>query len=144
MTAMITKMNNGVVFDISGLGTKIYTNSSITNAKVTKISFLFAQYGTKPALSHNGLYWARFVKNQCDTWEDIPNKFSSNDVVTADCEKGEVLLNNISMPALGALGNDWEDFYLTPGLNQIGFSYSDWVETEYAPKFKIRYRERFL
>lgn len=37
-----------------------------------------------------------------------------------------------------------EGFYLTPGLNQIGFTYSDWVPAEYAPAFKVRYREVFL
>jgi hypothetical protein len=47
-------------------------------------------------------------------------------------------------PSLGALGNDWEDFVLTPGLNQIGIAYSEWVEAEYAPTMKVRYREVFL
>ena len=106
--------------------------------------FLFEQYSVKMPLSYNGLFKAKFIKNMCDTFNDIPNKFSANDVVEADCKSGDVYLIGSSMPELGALGNDWEGFYLTPGLNQFGFAYSDWIEDEYAPKLKVRYREVFL
>ena len=75
---------------------------------------------------------------------DIPNKFSADDVVEADCKNAEILLNGTPAPSLGALGNDWEDFYLTPGLNQIGIAYSEWVSAECAPQFKVKYREVFL
>ena len=108
------------------------------------MTFTFKQFSDKPALTWNGLYWAKFVKNNCDTWKDIPNKFSANDVVTADCKEGEVYLNDTRAPEMGALGNDWEEFYLVNGLNQIGVSYSDWVASGYAPIFKLRYREVFL
>jgi predicted phage tail component-like protein len=142
-TSTITKTGNKIQFNVGGIK-KTFKNNDIKNAAVNEITFYFGKYGTKPELTYNGLYWAKFVKNNCDTYEDIPNKFSTNDVVTADCQNGEVYLNDTLEPSLGALGNDWEDFYLSPGLNQIGFSYSDWVEDEYAPKFKIRYREVFI
>lgn len=142
-TSTITKTGGKITFNVGGHKLSL-TDKSIKDLSVSEITFVFQKYGTKPELSYNGLYWAKFVKNNCDTWEDIPNKFSANDVVTADCKSGEVLLNGSHTPALGALGNDWEDFYLTPGLNQIGFSYSDWVDAEYAPQFKMRYREVFL
>ena len=142
-TSAIAKTGNKVQFNIGGI-IKTYYDDSIKDTKATKVTFYMAQYGTKPPLSYNGLYWAKFVKNNCDTWEDVPNKFSANDVVTADCKNGEVFLNDTLTPSLGALGNDWEDFFLTPGLNQIGFAYSDWVQAGYEPKFKIRYREVFI
>lgn len=142
-TSTITKTGNKVAFNIGGIK-KTFKDSDIKDIAVTEISFGIAQYGTKPLLSYNGLYWAKFVKNNCDTWEDIPNKFSTNDVVTADCENGEVFLNGTPVPSLGALGNDWEDFFLSPGLNQIGYSYSDWIPDGYEPTFKIRYREVFI
>lgn len=107
-----------------------------------KITFAFEQYSATPTLVKNGLQWVKFVKNNCDTYKNIPNKFSANDIVEADCKNGEIYLNGNLTPALGALGNDWEGFYLTPGLNQIGFACSEWVET--APTFKVRYREVFL
>ena len=142
-TCSITKSGNSIAFNIGGY-TKTVKLTSITNEKAAKIRIGFYQYGDKPALSHNGLYYVKFVKNNCDTWQDIPNKFSANDIVQADCKTGEIYLNDTLTPALGALGNDWEAFYLTTGLNQIGFSYSDWVDDEHAPQFKVRYREVYL
>ena len=137
----IIKDGNKIKFNVGGIE-KTFTDSSVKNEEVTQITFVLGKYGTKPALACNGLYWAKFVKNNCDTYADIPNKFSANDIVQADCKSGEIFLNDISTPSLGALGNDWEDFYLTPGMNQIGFSYSDWTKT--APKFKVKYREVFI
>lgn len=143
--SIIQKTGNSVSFNI-GAGTVLrsYVNDDIKALTVTEITFTMTKFGTKPSLTRNGLYWAKFVKNKCETWKDIPNKFSSNDVVEADCKTGEVYLNGAKMPALGALGNDWEGFCLRPGLNQIGTTYSNWVTDEYAPTFKVKYREVFL
>ena len=105
---------------------------------------MFDQYSTIAPLSYNGIYWAKFVKNNCDTWKNIPNKFSANDVLEADCNSGEIYLNGVISPQLGTLGNDWEEFCLKPGLNQIGIAYSNWVTDEHAPQFKVRYREAYL
>jgi hypothetical protein len=111
---------------------------------VNEVTFKFLQYKGKTALEKNGLLWVKFIKNNCDTWKELKNKFTANDVVEADCKTGAILLNGVDTPALGALGNDWEEFYLTPGLNQIGFAYSDWVNAAYAPAIKVKYREVFL
>lgn len=142
-TSKITKTGNKVVFNIGGYS-QTFINDAISDIMVTKITFMFEKYASSTALEYNGLFTAKFIKNNCDTYRDIPNKFSTNDVVKADCKNGEIYLNGILSPELGALGNDWEDFYLTPGLNQIGIAYSDWVEADYAPAFKVRYREVFL
>lgn len=142
-TTTITKNVHVVTFNIGGVKASI-TDPSIVDKKVTQIVFAFEQYSVTDPLAFNGLYWVKFVKNNCDTFKDIPNKFSANDVVEADCKNGDIYLNGISAPELGALGNDWETFCLTPGLNQIGVSYSDWVDDAQAPKFTVRYREVFL
>lgn len=142
-TSSITKVGKNVEFNIGGKKYS-FTDSAAADVAATHITFYWCQYGTKQPFTHNGLYWAKFIKNNCDTFEDIPNKFSANDVVTADCKSGEIFLNDTPTPTLGALGNDWEDFYLTPGLNQIGFAYSDWVESGCEPNCKIRFREVFL
>ena len=142
-TSTITKSGQTVTFDICGIK-KTFRNSAIASVAVRKVTFTISKFGTKTPLSYNGLYWAKFVKNNCDTWKDVPNKFSANDILEADCRSGEIFLNGASTPALGALGNDWEGFFLTPGLNQIGFSYSNWVESSYAPCVKVRFREVFL
>lgn len=139
----IKKAGDTVRFTIGGYD-RTFTDDAITDLKVAKVTFMFEQYGSSPALEYNGLHSAKFVKNNCDTTRDIPNKFSANDVVEADCNTGEIRLNGMSAPELGALGNDWEGFVLTPGLNQIGLAYSNWVPSENKPTFKVRYREVFL
>jgi predicted phage tail component-like protein len=142
-SSTIKKAGETVIFNICGKAF-VFRDSDISDMVVNEVTFTLTQYGTKTPLSYNGLYWAKFIKNNCDTWKDIPNKFSANDIVVADCKKGEIYLNGVLTPDLGASGNDWEDFVLTQGLNQIGFAYSEWVTADYAPTFKVRYREVFL
>ena len=142
-TTTITKAGNKITFAVASY-TRQFTNDSLKDTKVTKVTFMFYKHSDRAALEYNGLYWAKFVKNNCDTFKDIPNKFSANDVLTADCKNGEIHLNGVLSPNLGALGNDWEGFYLKPGLNQIGISCSAWVKSGYEPRMKVRYREVFL
>ena len=142
-TTTIRKTGTNIVFSV-GKYVRNFREPSVTNLAASKVSFAFEQYPGHPFLTYNGLYWVKFGKHNCDTYKDIPNKFSANDVLVADCKNGEILLNGIPSPALGALGNDWEGFYLEPGLNQIGISYSSWVKGAYAPTMKVRYREVFL
>ena len=142
-TSVITKSGNTVNFNVGG--SRLYVKrDNISELKVTKIAFTFEQYSNLTPFSYNGLYYAKFVKNNCDTWNDIPNKFSANDVLEADCNTGQIYLNGIETPGLGAIANDWEEFYLVPGVNQIGVAYSDWITDEFAPEFKIRYREVYI
>lgn len=143
VSSTITKTGDTVTFNLGGIS-RTFSNSAIRDMAIHEITFAFLQYAARPRLSFNGLYSAKFVKSNCQTWKDIPNKFSANDVLEADCQDGNVYLNGVLNQSLGALGNDWEGFCLTPGLNQIGFTYSDWVPAEYAPAFKVRYREVFL
>lgn len=144
INAIIQKTGNKFVFTVGSTTITVNNANELTDVKAQNITFMFAQHSVNPALSYNGLYNVKFVKNNCDTYKDIPNKFSTNDILEADCESGKVYLNGVENASLGALGNDWEGFYLTPGLNQIGFSYSDWVSADYAPAVKVRYREVFL
>lgn len=142
-TSYIQKNGDTIVFNIGGLK-KTYKDAAIKDTAINEVTFTITKNGTKPQLDYNGLYFAKFVKNNCETWREVPNKFSANDVVEADCKSGSVRLNGDLDPSLGALGNDWEDFCLYPGLNVIGFSWSDWVKAGYEPKFKVRYREVYL
>lgn len=142
-TSTITKSGSTITFNVAGI-VKTFTNSTIANLVATKITYSFEQYSTYAVLAYNGLYWSKFVKNNCDTFKDIPNKFTANDVVEVDCKNGEIRLNGVLTPGLGALGNDFETFVLTPGLNQIGVACSEWVSDAYKPTYKVRYREVFL
>lgn len=110
----------------------------------TKLRFGFYRYPDSPPMSRLGIGHIEFIKYNCNNVRDIPNKFGSNDVLNVDCGSGEILLNGVQKPELGALGNDWEEFYLEPGINQMAYAYSTWVSDECAPKVRIRYREVFL
>lgn len=150
----IKKKGSTVSFNLGG--TKATFNvASVANKSVSKVTVGFFEKGTAAKLKYNGLYSMKFVKNYkkqvTDTidkivleWHDVQNKFNPNDVLAIDCASASVKLNNLDKQDLGALGNDWEKFCLQPGVNQIGFSWSEWVEEAYAPSFKLKYREVFL
>jgi len=144
-TSVIKKIGNEVTFYVGGVkkSYRCYA-AGFSKLKATTVSFAFSRYQSAEPLKYNGLYSVKFVKHNCDTYRDVPNKFSANDILVADCEGGEIMLNGVDSPELGALGNDWESFCLAPGLNRIGIAYSDWITEDYAPKFKLRYREVFL
>ena len=142
-TSTIRKTGNKIYFSLGGYERTI-TDDGLSGMKAAKVSFMFEAYYDSAPLAWNGLQTAKFVKNNCQTYKDIPNKFSAGDVVKGDCKTGKIYLNGKQEHELGALGNDWEEFYLTPGLNQIGTSYSNFTPDEYAPAFSIKYREVFL
>lgn len=143
LSSTIRKYGKTVTFNIGGIK-KAFKVSAIANTEVHEITFLMGKYASVTPLTYNGLFWTKFISDSCETFRDIPNKFSAGDVVEADCEDGEIYLNDARAPELGALGNDWETFYLEPGTNQIGVAWSDWVPAGSAPNCKIRYREVFL
>lgn len=140
-TSTIQKKGDTVTFNIAGIK-RSFTSPAAADMEVHQMTFWFGQYGTTTPLYANGLIYAKFVKDNCNTWQDIPNKFSANDVLVVDCESAQIYLNDIETPELGALGNDWDNFYLKPGTNQIGVAWSDWTTNN--PTFKIKYREAFL
>lgn len=142
-TSYMRKTGSEFVFNMVGHRYS-FKRTDLESLMVKKVMVLFDSYSDKPPLTHNGLFWLKFVKQNCDTWANVPNKFGANDVLEADCKNSEVLLNGTPMPELGALGNDWEKFYLTPGINVIDTTYSNWVDSDHAPSFKVRYREVFL
>ena len=129
------------------------------------VSIYIAQWGAVPVTSWMGVYSAKFTSTSVtqtkttETWEElterveIQNTFTTNDILVCDCSNGTVRLMNTNAtdeingglhPELGALGNDWESFVLTKGVNQIGTMYSDWVTDAHKPTFTLRYRERYL
>ena len=141
---VISKDAHVITFTMGGVKKTFAIKKSANIPAVTKVEFMFSQYGTAAPVAQNGLLWCRFVKNFCDTYYDIPNKFQPGDSVSVDCASGTILLNGVPAPELGALGNDWEQFYLRPGANQIGFAYSDWVADANRPVVRLKYRGCYI
>jgi predicted phage tail component-like protein len=141
----ICKQGKEVVFNICGDRTTFICNDEgFDTKKAMKISFAFFAYKDASPLLYNGIYYTKLTKHNCSSFIDIPNKMSSGDVLKANCRNMEVTLNGLPSPELGAIGNDWEGFYLKPGTNMISIGHSDWFDERTAPEFKIRYREVFL
>ena len=141
-SCVIEKFGDTISFKAAG---REFSFLQATLDKVASaIEFQFIQYTQSPAIEFNGISNVKFVKHNCNTMKDIPNIFGSGDSLQIRCDSAEIFHNGYLRPDLGALGNDWEKFYLKPGLNQIGFAYSDWIQDEYAPEFKVKYREIYL
>ena len=75
-------------------------------------------------------------------WKDISNKFTDEDIVDIDCGSGSIKMNGGESPDIGALGNDFEDFKLRPGANEIRAIWSYWCTNR--PSFSLYYREVYL
>ena len=144
-TGSMKKNGSIVSFMVGGIAKGI-SNSAITDLVANEITFHFMKNGTKSEPDSNYLYSCQLQRYSFDNYEDIKNIFAPGDVLTVNTADASVYLDDGSatIPAtyLGALGNDWEDFYLTPGNNLIGVDYSDF--TTDAPTFTIKYRERFI
>lgn len=69
------------------------------------------------------------------------NTFAAGDIVVAKCEDASIFVNNKQKDILGAIGNEWESFYLKPGDNQIGVLASGWAKT---PDVEMIIREVWL
>lgn len=145
----IKKMGDTITFNV-GQVQRTYNGTLINNILSTvvanEITFHFMKKGSNNALSPFRLYRCKLQRLPFDQYEDIANVFSPGDVLTVETKNAGVYLDDGSatIPAayVGALGNDWEDFYLTPGPNIIGVDYSDF--TTDPPTFTIKYRERFI
>lgn len=139
------KIGNKVTFTVGGK-TYSYASDNITDLIANEITFHFLRFKSKTAVGSNFVYNCKLQRLSFDNYEDVQNIFAPGDVLTVNTQDAGVYLDDGSatVPAtyLGALGNDWEDFYLAPGPNTIAADYSDF--TTDPPTFTMKYRERFL
>ena len=140
-TCYIEKNGSKLTFNIFGVKTTY--QSELMDTDITSVTYSFAQYGNTAVATYNGLLSSQ-IKNGylVSNLKDAPNTFGAGDVLQVDCEDGSVTLDGQPHPELGALGNDWENFTLEAGNNQIGAAWSDWAEV--TPELTIYYREVFL
>lgn len=167
-TTSITKKGSSFTFNIAGTK-KTFKVESMKNVKATICQMAFhvregAGSKNRPPIKDNVVYSFKFTKNnivktidtQADASQD--NTFNTNDKLTVDCEDAYVYLGKQvtpyeeggetpvgeHAPELGALGNDWETFYLEPGINQIRVSYSEWVTAAHQPQFIMKYKKVYI
>ena len=144
-TGSMKKIDNKITFTVGG---KTYTiaNDDIADLVANEITFHFMKNGSKTAFGSNFVYSCQLQRTSFDNYEDVPNIFMPGQTLTVNTQDASVYLDDgsatIQATYLGALGNDWEEFYLGPGNNTIACDYSDFTTT--PPNFKMKYRERFI
>lgn len=150
LNTSITKMGSAVTFKVGNLAAYTYTNGDIENMVAHNLSMHFGQFKGIASLHTNAINSVRFTMNPAGTFADIPNVFTSGDIVEADCNDASVYLKHANTedgqlaPQFGALGNDWEEFTLVKGVNIINAVWSDWVNSDYKPTLKILYNEVYI
>lgn len=132
--------SNIIIFQIGDYYFGPYVTKN-TSAKAKYVSF-FAGKWEDYLIGNIGIRNVTFVRNNVPYWNDIPNKFGVGDRLELDCDTGDIHLNGIRELRLGAVGNDWGNFSLIPGSNQIRCFYSNWATQK--PKFNLKYREVYI
>ena len=138
--ASIAKFGRKFTFNFCGTVYE-YEAPALEDIEVSTVAMFFEQYGTLSPVDHNFVRSVKAVSHGVTTWEDIPNKFAQGDNIVADTGSGQILVNGVPAYGLGAIGNEWEDFVLEPGVNNFKCVWSDWAE---APAVSIRYRKVWL
>lgn len=135
----ITKTGSTIVFKIRSYEYR-FVSQALEEIAVNRCTFYFAKKGDSTAM-YNGIANTKLLKR----YQAVPpNPYTTNDELRIDTKEAQVLLNDLDAQNLGALANDWENFCLKPGLQQIGIVWSEWVPVAYKPTFRLAYREVYL
>lgn len=145
-TSSIKKQGNTLTITCGGVKKSYTLSDTVAGLIVNEVTFWFGKNASKTALGTNYLYNCSLKRFAYTRLEDVPNIFSAGDTLKVDCRTASVMLDSgdgeIKAQTIGALGNDWEGFYLAPGANTIAFDYSDWATT--PPTAKLKYRKVYL
>lgn len=141
----MNKVGSQITFKVAGKSTSL-TNDNIETLLANEITFHFIQVKSKTAMNANYIYSCQLQRLPFEAEGNVANTFMPGQVLTVNTQNAEVYLDEgsatVANPSLGALGNDWEDFYLVPGVNVIKVDYSTFTTT--PPNFTLKYRERFI
>lgn len=144
-THKITKIEDKIIFDING-NQITFRDAEIKDLTIDSISFAFAKHDSQVPVTANYLYTMKFTSHSVTDMKDIPEKLTPNGRLVIDASTAEIRMNGITQFDLGALGNDWETFFLKPGENEIEFTYSDPFMTGTSGQLPVlmRYRKAYI
>ncbi len=141
----IVKEGNLLRFHVGGVANGGFIHSirldELKDIEVTDVVYYMGVPVKGTPLSHMKLTHSTFRKDKVAKLRDVKNLFGEADVLRADCSSGIATLNGIEQIGFGSLGNDWEEFFLEPGINQIQCIYSSWAQ---QPIFKLYSQEAHL
>lgn len=141
----ISRDGGAVTFSIGELADRTFKSSDIDAMACTSLSI-----ESTGSFNTNAVRSVALIQKAGVPFAEIPNVFTSGDIVEGDCNSANVYLHRKGStighlePQYGALGNDWEDFELKPGRNAIRAVWSNWVNANYKPVIEITYNEVFL
>lgn len=121
-----------------------YNIPSIKDMSCRKIQIAIKQWGNRGSskyLTYSGFDKFYFRKIMKEHWVDSDNMFGNGDTLEIKTETMRSELNGIQKASLGKLANDWEDFALSPGKNQIKIYWSSFCKNL---DITMYYREVFL
>lgn len=138
----ISRDGSVVTFSVGNLPSRTFKMADIENTPAYDVVFQ-----TTGNFHTNAVRSCAFIGKAGVPFAEIPNVFTADDIVEADCNDANVYLYRDGSaeghlePQYGALGNDWEDFSIKAGTNVIAASWSDWVDENYKPKIEIIFNE---
>lgn len=141
-TETIAKTLGTVSFNVGGV-TFTVTDPDLADHSydARNVSFIiYKQPGADQIGENNALKSIQF-RGYANTWVDVENVIPREGLVSVDTGSGEISVNGDAQPDIGSIYNDFEDFRLTAGENQIACSSSGWVDDAV---YTMKYREVFL
>lgn len=141
-TETIAKTLGTVSFNVGGV-TFTVTDPDLADHSydARNVSFIiYKQPGADQIGENNALKSIQF-RGYASTWADVENDIPREGLVSIDTGSGEISVNGDAQPDIGSIYNDFEDFRLTAGENQIACSSSGWVDDAV---YTMKYREVFL
>lgn len=141
----IERYGKKITFHIaSGQMVKTYTIPEIEQYKLTGFTVSFGKWkdgSSATPIASNRLEAISVWEHKVASSTQIPNRFVNGDTIEARCESAQILINDVLDDKYGALGNDWEEFRLDPGPNQIKLVYSSGSS---RPEYTIKYRDVYI
>lgn len=138
--AKIQTLNSSGVHYSNALVKKVFTMAGFSNLAIDGLTGWFPGFSNTTGWTVN---WSdsRFTWVNVDFWQDLPNRFSKGDVVTADVATKTILVNGVPDLSLHTVGNTWDKFMLQPGENTIQTIQSSWATTPLD--VSIQFREAY-
>ena len=130
----------GNISTVRSAVTKTWTLDSTTNVAIDGYGFWFQQFAGLNVVQMS-VSDAQFSWVNVGYWQDLPNRWSDGDVLTADVANKAIYVNGVSDPTLHTVGNTWDKFMLQPGENTIQTIGSSWCTTPLD--VSVQYREAY-
>jgi predicted phage tail component-like protein len=120
-----------------------YTIPEIADLVCTKVQIAIKQWGNRSGdkfMYYLGFNRFTFQKMHVEKWNDVPNRFPKDSVLTIDGETSHFFIDGMQKQNEEVLGTQY--FKAPPGNSKIKFHVSEWTKTQ--PTVKVRIREVWL